>query len=98
VLTSISGKMTKLLNSVVQLKHSINSVWYLDIRASNHICKDEQYLEELTKVNVGHVFFRDDSKVALKGIRIIWYLLRMTELGRFEKCIMYSISKSIFLA
>jgi len=44
-----------------------NSVWYLDTEASNHMCGDESFFNELTKVEVGFVSFGDDSKVAIKG-------------------------------
>jgi len=50
-----------------------NSVWYLDIRASNHMCGDENLFKERTKVEVRHVSFGDASKVAVKGRGTIWY-------------------------
>ena len=46
---------------------SDNSVWYLDTGASNHMCRDENFFKELTKVDAGHVSFGDASKVAVKG-------------------------------
>jgi len=42
-----------------------NSVWYLDTRASNHMCKDVNFFRELSKVKVRHMSFGDASKVAV---------------------------------
>lgn len=44
-----------------------NSIWYLDTRASNHMCGEESFFNELIKVKAGFVSFGDDSKVAVKG-------------------------------
>ncbi|XP_017406406.1 uncharacterized protein LOC108319694 [Vigna angularis] len=46
---------------------STNSVWYLDTGASNHMCGNENFFYELTKVEAKFVSFGDDSKVAVKG-------------------------------
>jgi len=42
-----------------------NSVWYFDIGANNHMCKDENLFKELTKVEVGHISFGDASIVVV---------------------------------
>jgi len=44
----------------------LNSVWYLDIGASNHMCGDESFFSELTKVEAGLVSCGDDSKMVIK--------------------------------
>jgi len=36
-----------------------NSIWYLNIRDSNHICGDENMFDELSKIEAGHVSFGD---------------------------------------
>ncbi|XP_047178259.1 uncharacterized protein LOC124845232 [Vigna umbellata] len=46
---------------------STNSVWYLDSGASNHMCGNENFFYEFTKVEAKFVSFGDDSKVAVKG-------------------------------
>jgi len=45
----------------------LNSVWYLDTRASNHMCGDESFFNELTKVEARLVSCGDDSKMVIKG-------------------------------
>ena len=50
-----------------QQSSSTNSVWYLDTGSSNHMCGDEHFVKDLTKVEVRDVSFEDDSKVAVKG-------------------------------
>ncbi|XP_017426367.1 uncharacterized protein LOC108334958 [Vigna angularis] len=44
-----------------------NSIWYLDTGASNHMCENENFFYELTKVEAKFVSFGDNSKVAVKG-------------------------------
>jgi len=63
---------------------SNNSVWYLDTRASNHMCRDENLFMELTKVEAGHVSFRDASKVAVKGRGTMWYLQKNNRVGEIK--------------
>jgi len=41
---------------------------------SNHMCGNEHFFKDLTKVKVGDVSFGDDSKVVVKGQGTIWYL------------------------
>jgi len=43
------------------------SVWYLGIGASNHMCGDQSFFNELTMMETRLVLCGDDSKVAVKG-------------------------------
>ena len=52
----------------------LNSVWYLDTGASNHMCGDESFFSELTKVEAGLVSCGDDSKMVIKGRGTIRYM------------------------
>jgi len=52
----------------------LNSVWYLDIGASNHMCEDESFFNELTKVEARLVSCGDDSKMVIKGRGIIRHM------------------------
>jgi len=45
----------------------LNSIWYLDIGASNHMCGDESFFSELTQMEAGVVSCGDDSKMVIKG-------------------------------
>ncbi|XP_047178636.1 uncharacterized protein LOC124845563 [Vigna umbellata] len=45
---------------------STNSAWYLDTRASNHMCANENFFYKLTKVEAKFMSFVDDSKVVVK--------------------------------
>ncbi|BAT89066.1 hypothetical protein VIGAN_05274700 [Vigna angularis var. angularis] len=38
------------------------------------MCGDENLFKDLSKVEIGHVSFGDDFKVAVKGRGTIWYL------------------------
>lgn len=77
----------KLVNSnIVSLKSNIkktviNLIWYLDIGASNHICGDENFFVELTKVEVSFVSFENDSIVAIKGHRTIRHIQKKGHVG-----------------
>jgi len=64
----------QLNDSTGQRSSSTNSVWYLDIGVSNHMCRDEHFFKDLAKVEIEDVSFGDDSKVAEKGRGTIWYL------------------------
>ena len=52
----------------------LNSVWYLDTGASNHMCGDESFFNKLTKVEVELVSCRDDSKMVIKGCGTIQHI------------------------
>jgi len=54
-------------NTKFGLRVQNNSIWYLDTGASNHMCRDENMFDELSKNEVGHVSFGDASKVMVKG-------------------------------
>jgi hypothetical protein len=43
------------------------NIWYLDNRASNHICGDKDKFMELNEAIRGNVTFANHSKVAIKG-------------------------------
>jgi len=51
-----------------------NSVWYLDTRASNHMCGDESSFNELTKVEDGLMSCGDDFKMVIKRHGTIWHI------------------------
>ncbi|GKG44952.1 hypothetical protein Tco_0495030, partial [Tanacetum coccineum] len=44
----------------------INTTWYLDTAASNHMCGEKQLLEEMKEVVNGCVTFGNDSNVKVK--------------------------------
>jgi len=83
LMMSIAEDM-QLNNSTRQQSSSTNSMWYLDTGASNHMCGDAHFFKDLAKVEVGDVFFGDDSKVAVKGRGTIWYLQKDGRVGEIR--------------
>nr|KYP38812.1 Retrovirus-related Pol polyprotein from transposon TNT 1-94 [Cajanus cajan] len=61
-----------------------NSVWYLDTGASNHMCGEESFFNELIKVKAGFVSFGDDSKVAVKGRGTIKFMQKDGRVGEIR--------------
>nr|KYP48865.1 Retrovirus-related Pol polyprotein from transposon TNT 1-94 [Cajanus cajan] len=61
-----------------------NSVWYLDTEASNHMCGEESFFNELIKVKAGFVSFGDDSKVAVKGRGTIKFMQKDGRVGEIR--------------
>ena len=61
-----------------------NSVWYLDTRASNHMCGDESFFSELTKVEAGLVSCGDDSKMVIKGRGTIRHMQKDGRVGEIR--------------
>nr|KYP37038.1 Retrovirus-related Pol polyprotein from transposon TNT 1-94 [Cajanus cajan] len=61
-----------------------NSVWYLDTGASNHMCGEESFFNELIKVKAGFVSFGDDSKVAVKGHGTIKFMQKDGRVGEIR--------------
>jgi len=76
--------ISRISGAELSLSCSDNSVWYLDTGASNHMCGDDNLFKELTKVDAGHVSFRDASKVAVKGRGTIWYLQKNNRVGEIR--------------
>nr|KYP52959.1 Retrovirus-related Pol polyprotein from transposon TNT 1-94 [Cajanus cajan] len=61
-----------------------NSIWYLDTGASNHMCGEESFFNELIKVKAGFVSFGDDSKVAVKGRGTIKFMQKDGRVGEIR--------------
>ena len=62
----------------------LNSVWYLDTGASNHMCGDESFFSELTKVEAGLVSCGDDSKMVIKGRGTIRHMQKDGRVGEIR--------------
>ena len=62
----------------------LNSVWYLDTGASNHMCGDESFFNELTKVEAGLVSCGDDSKMVIKGRGTIRHMQKDGRVGEIK--------------
>ena len=67
----------------------LNSVWYLDTRASNHMCGDESFFNELTKVEDILVSSGDDPKMVIKGHGTIQHMKRMDGFEKSEMSTMF---------
>ena len=61
-----------------------NSVWYFKTRASNHMCGDESFFNELTEIEDKLVSCRDDSKVMIKGRGIIRQMQKDERVGEIR--------------
>ena len=64
--------------------YSNSSIWYLDTGASNHMCGEESFFSELTKMEAGFVSFGDDSKVAVKGCGTIRHMQKDGRVGEIR--------------
>jgi len=62
----------------------LNSIWYLDTAASNHMCGDESFFSELTKVEAGLVSCGDDSKMVIKGRGTIRHMQKDGRVGEIR--------------
>jgi len=62
----------------------LNSVWYLDTRASNHMCGHESFFSELTKVEAELVSCGDDSKMVIKGRGTIRHMQKDGRVGEIR--------------
>lgn len=60
------------------------SVWYLDTTASNHMCGDESFFNELTKMEVGLVSYGDNSKMVIKGRGTIRHMQKDGRVGEIR--------------
>ena len=56
----------------------------MDIGASNHMCGDESFFSELTKVEVGLVSCGDDSKMVIKGRGTIQHMQKDGQVGEIR--------------
>jgi len=65
---------------------NINSdtLWYLDSRASNHMCSHEYLFKYMQKIEDGHVSFGDASKVEVKGRGTVCYLQKDGLIGSLQ--------------
>jgi len=62
----------------------LNSVWYLDTRASNHMCGDDSFFSELTQMEVGVVSCGDDSRMVIKGRGTIRHMQKDGRVGEIR--------------
>jgi len=62
----------------------LNSVWYLDTGASNHMCGDKSFFNELTKVEAGLVSCGDDSKMVIKRRGTIRHMQKDGRVGEIK--------------
>ncbi|KAE8701290.1 hypothetical protein F3Y22_tig00110548pilonHSYRG00706 [Hibiscus syriacus] len=51
-----------------------DTLWYLKLGASNHICGHEYLFKKMQKIEDGHVLFEDTSKLEVKGRGTVCYL------------------------
>ena len=61
-----------------------NTLWYLDSRASNHMCGHEYLFKEMQKIEDGHVSFGDASKEEVKSRGTIHLLQKDGVMGSIQ--------------
>ncbi|KAI5443468.1 hypothetical protein KIW84_012204 [Lathyrus oleraceus] len=61
-----------------------DNVWYLDSRASNHMCGHKHLFKEMRKIEDGNVSFGDASKVKVEGKGTIRYLQKDGLIGSIQ--------------
>ncbi|KAI5388326.1 hypothetical protein KIW84_074133 [Lathyrus oleraceus] len=64
--------------------NSNDNVWYLDSRASNHMCGHKHLFKEMRKIKDGNVSFGDASKVKVEGEGTIRYLQKDGLIGSIQ--------------
>ena len=71
---------------MAQDEENINNdtLWYLDLGASNHMCGHEHLFKEMQKIKDGHVSFGDASKVEVKGQGTIHFLQKDGVMGSIQ--------------
>ncbi|XP_023516671.1 uncharacterized protein LOC111780482 [Cucurbita pepo subsp. pepo] len=71
---------------MAQDEENINNdtLWYLDSRASNHMCDHKHLFKEMQKIEDGHVSFGDASKVEVKGRGMIHFLQKDGVIGSIQ--------------
>jgi len=62
----------------------LNSVWYIDTRASNHMCGDESFFNELTKMKAELVSCENYSKMVIKGCGTIRHMHKDGRVGEIR--------------
>jgi len=61
-----------------------DTLWYLDLGASNHMYDHEYLFKEMQKIEDGHVSFGDASKVEVKGRGTVCYLQKYGLIGSLQ--------------
>ena len=71
---------------MAQDEENINNdtLWYLDLGASNNLCGHEYLFKEMQKIEDGHVSFEDTSKVEVKGRGTIHFLQKNGVMGSIQ--------------
>jgi hypothetical protein len=67
-----------------EIKTNIDTMWYLDSGASNHMCGHKHLFKEMQKIEDGHVSFGDASKVKVEGKGRICYLQKDGLIGSIK--------------
>jgi hypothetical protein len=73
-----------LLMAQNEIKTNIDTMWYLDSGASNHMCGHKHLFKEMQKIEDGHVSFGDASKVKVEGKGRICYLQKDGLIGSIK--------------
>jgi hypothetical protein len=73
-----------LLMAENEIKTNIDTMWYLDSGASNHMCGHKHLFKEMQKIEDGHVSFGDASKVKVEGKGRICYLQKDGLIGSIK--------------
>jgi hypothetical protein len=73
-----------LLMTQNEIKTNIDTMWYLDSGASNHMCGHKHLFKEMQKIEDGHVSFGDASKVKVEGKGRICYLQKDGLIGSIK--------------
>ncbi|GKE74563.1 hypothetical protein Tco_1536604, partial [Tanacetum coccineum] len=64
-------KVSDIVTMAYEYDVAINTVWYFDTAASNHMCGDKRLFVEMKDVVDGCVLFGDELKVKVKGCSTI---------------------------